>query len=1051
MTSKKEKNVETRKSLLTGVSIMAAAAAAITATPALAQDAEEEEAIVVTGSRLVRQDFEAISPITTVGAEQLELTATLTTDTLLNELPQIVPGNTITSNNVGGEDFSTVDLRGLGINRTLVLVNGERVPGSSTAGTVDLGTIPASLISRIEVVTGGASAVYGSDAVAGVVNFVLKDDYEGAEVNATYRAEMETGNAAAFEINGLVGGNFANGRGNLTTYASYYNREGVYQSEYDYARVGGAVCYDSSRPLDNQYFICDSVEEARDVLNGGGFIALGLAGGSSTPPWGLITNSTTNRFTAGGAGGIIANVPGGFTGGTFASYDHDCNPATANIPYSGAGTSGDLSFGDNGNLSPRLNGGACRVPDRSAGSSQYNFAPDNYLVVPAERISLTTNGHYDITDDVRLNVLVNYTNSRQTVQLAPTPATGLTVTLTPNMRNLIQLGPDGINGNGDDHDDLWAALMSRPTPYAPFTMARRTNELGARRADSENNAFYFLTSLEGSLGENWDWALGASYGQSHFLTRTQHSANKSRFLSGLAGCQALTPGVDGVLGTADDGGAALPDSGGGTSTFPCVPIDIFGAGTLNAAMVGYLDTTTYNQTIVEENRLTGYIRGDLFELPAGPVAAVFGFEYRDSQLEFHVDNEQRMGNIFGFNALQDQVGSVDVYELYTEVAVPLVAEQPFFHYLGLEAGFRRSNYSTVGNVDTYKIGGEWAPVEWLRFRAMFNEATRAPNVFELFQAGDQGFTTTQDPCRDSASGGNGVPDVTGVTLAECTSTGVPLGAYPGFAQANAQIQSFSFGNPNLTPETAETLTYGVVFQPDWFPIGDFRATADYYDIQVEDVILGLGTAFYLADCYVRNVAASCTRISRTPNGQVDFVNTFRSNQAALVTSGIDFQFEWSVPVGPGQLTFNELYSILDEFSLNGTDFTGTSSGGIGGAFPDYKSVFSVSYNVGDWTIFGRWFHTPEVTSGNGFGPCTNPLACNVPGALATVSPEADYFDLSARWAITDNFTITGVISNVTDEYPPQTADGFAGQGNVDVALYPRPLGREFAISGRYRF
>ncbi|MBX3431681.1 MAG: TonB-dependent receptor plug domain-containing protein, partial [Hyphomonadaceae bacterium] len=160
-----------RKSLLTGASVLAAAAAAIAATPAMAQDTEDE-AIVVTGTRLVRQDFEAISPITTVGAEQLELTATLTTESLLNELPQIIPGNTRTSNNAGGFDYATVDLRGLGPGRTLVLVNGERVPVSSTGGAVDLNTIPASLISRVEVVTGGASAVYGSDALAGVVNFV---------------------------------------------------------------------------------------------------------------------------------------------------------------------------------------------------------------------------------------------------------------------------------------------------------------------------------------------------------------------------------------------------------------------------------------------------------------------------------------------------------------------------------------------------------------------------------------------------------------------------------------------------------------------------------------------------------------------------------------------------------------------------------------------------------------------------------------------------------------------------------------------------------------
>ena len=245
-----------RKSLLTGASVLAAAAAAMAASPAMAQNntsstasSSDDEAIVVTGTRLVRQDFEAISPVTTVGAEQIQLTGTLNTEQLLNDLPQVVGGNTTTSNNTGGEDFSTVDLRGLGPNRTLVLVNGERVPASSTTGVVDINTIPAGLISRVEVVSGGASAVYGSDAMGGVVNFVLKDDYEGAELNATYGSELSTGNVPQFDANLLVGGNFANGRGNMTFYADYYNRQGVFQSQYDYSRVSGAVCqpgtYDS--------------------------------------------------------------------------------------------------------------------------------------------------------------------------------------------------------------------------------------------------------------------------------------------------------------------------------------------------------------------------------------------------------------------------------------------------------------------------------------------------------------------------------------------------------------------------------------------------------------------------------------------------------------------------------------------------------------------------------------------------------------------------------------------------------------------------------------
>jgi outer membrane receptor protein involved in Fe transport len=294
-----------------------------------------------------------------------------------------------------------------------------------------------------------------------------------------------------------------------------------------------------------------------------------------------------------------------------------------------------------------------------------------------------------------------------------------------------------------------------------------------------------------------------------------------------------------------------------------------------------------------------------------------------------------------------------------------------------------------------------------------------------------------------------VPDVTGVTVAECTASGVPLGNYtgaPGFAQANQQLQVFSFGNANLGPETAESTTYGVVFQPDWFPIGDFRATADWYEIEITDVILGLGAAFYLNDCYVNNNASSCLRVARDPvTGQITGINTSRANQASLSTEGVDFQLEWSLPIGPGQLTINELYSILDSFQVNNAEFVGTTSAGIGGTFADYKSVLSVTYNVGDWTVFGRWSYVPEVTSANGFGAIGDAFAAN-----PTVSPAASYFDVSLRWAVTDNFTLTGNIDNVADEYPPQTADGYVSQANTDLQTY-RPLGRMFSISGRYRF
>jgi outer membrane receptor protein involved in Fe transport len=272
----------------------------------------------------------------------------------------------------------------------------------------------------------------------------------------------------------------------------------------------------------------------------------------------------------------------------------------------------------------------------------------------------------------------------------------------------------------------------------------------------------------------------------------------------------------------------------------------------------------------------------------------------------------------------------------------------------------------------------------------------------------------------------------------------------GFLQNNTQVEQFSFGNPNLAPETAETTTYGVVLQPEWFPIGDLRATIDYYHIEITNVISGFGAQFWINQCYHAGSLPACARVVRDPvTGQLDFVNASTANSALFETEGWDLQFEWSVPFGPGQLTINELYSMLNSWIFDlepglppaPADFAGTSSAGIGGAFPEYKSVLSVTYNVGDWTFFGRWSYVPEVVSGNGFGGFFG----------GSVSPAASYVDMSARWNVTDNFTLTANIDNVSDEQPPQTPDGtFGGQGNTDPQIY-RVLGRTFALSGRYRF
>ena len=221
----------------------------------------------------------------------------------------------------------------------------------------------------------------------------------------------------------------------------------------------------------------------------------------------------------------------------------------------------------------------------------YSKRPDNFLIIPAERINFTTIGTYDFTDTLRAKVHLNFVNSSSQVQLAPTPATGLTVTLTPAMQTLITTG----------HPDLAAALASRPNATAPFTIHRRMNEVGTRNAFNENNSFYLLTTLEGEFGPSWDWSLTASYGSNKFDSRAENSVNATALAQGLAGCQTAAGAPLGVN--------ALPG---------CVPLDIFGAGTLTAPMASFIRVNTFSATDVEETRIAGFTRGNLFSLPAGP-------------------------------------------------------------------------------------------------------------------------------------------------------------------------------------------------------------------------------------------------------------------------------------------------------------------------------------------------------------------------------------------------------------------------------------------------
>lgn len=470
-----------RSTVLTG-------AAVAFAMPAFAQDEDE---IVVSGSRIKRGDLEAPSPVASVTSEQLVLTNTVNTEEFLDSLPQVVPSFDSTSNNPG-TGTATVSLRGLGTNRTLVLVDGLRFVGSGAGGPVDLNNIPASLVDRVDVVTGGASAVYGSDAVAGVVNFILKNDFEGVQLDVTNRLSAAGWDANVFNAAVTLGGNFADGRGNAVISASYTNREALFQGDRDFSRF---TFFDP----------------------GAGSTAVGfIPGGSSSIPGTRIRGRTTNHFGLGAA--AVNAIDPGCIGNTCAGFFFP----------DGSGTLRGLRFGNPNDL--------------------YNYAPTNYLQLPQERYSLFGSATYEINDNIEVYARGLYATNVVDQQLAPTPY-GFTIAINntnpfiPASLLPIFLGDPASNGV------VVGSVPNSGPGFTTFRFNRRGVELGTRNSLRDASTFQFSGGVKVDVGNDWEWETSAQFGRSGISTI--QSGNVS-----IAAVRQAVLTTDGVNCTNTSGGCS---------------------------------------------------------------------------------------------------------------------------------------------------------------------------------------------------------------------------------------------------------------------------------------------------------------------------------------------------------------------------------------------------------------------------------------------------------------------------------------------------------------
>ncbi len=905
-------------------------------TPAVAE--AEVEQVVVTGSRIGRTSLTATSPVAVLGREDIALDRALNIEEVLTELPQFSNGIGAVSTGSDARGATTLDLRGLGQNRTLVLINGTRAVPFSFRNSVDVNAIPAPLIERVEVLTGGASAVYGADAVAGVVNFILRDDFEGFETSAIYNVSDE-GDAANYGVNLTVGANLQDGRGNVTGYLGWSKREGLLKSERDFAapEVNDAGVPNSTRPAGGQFTRSDNAS----VFN---------VGGTRQP-----------RF----------------------------------------------AFTEQGALTSAVQTSV--------------FSPFEALVQPLERLTGAMFFNYDLFGTVEAYGRATAVYTEIEDQLPPaTSAVSFLVQrdnpfLTPELRSVVAGAFNRTRTGALGGTDAFQASASRAFP-----------ELGLIRFETERTTFQGQFGLRGRFTDNVGWDGYLQYGRTSDIVDIGGEGVVAR------AAQAANATVDAA------GRPVCVDPSGG-----CVPVNLFGPGSISPAARAFiqqpLQQSRERDQLVAAIALTGDT-GDLFSLPAGPVGFALGYEYREETGEVEFDSAIQQGQTFNQGRRPNFGGGYEVSELFGEVSVPLLRDLPLVQQLNFEAAYRRSDYSTAGEVDAYKLGGNWAINENLRFRGAFQTVVRAPNIGELFGAlGSVGLPgSVTDPCANPAASGAS-PEV-------CRATGAPAAPYT----QNTVGALFLFGgNVNLQPEEGETYTVGAVFTPTFLP--GFSATVDYYDIQIDNAINAVLPQPTLDTCYVIVRDASnpfCGRVSRGANGQITAVNSTDVNVQLLTVEGLDVSARYAINL-PANLPGDRV--VLDyaaDFLLSQTFKNGAAAaevdctgrfgaacalGGVSRVLPEYRHRVNTAWTSGPLTLRGTWRRIGEADD------------ASRATIFAVEEIEAqNYFDLAAAYDVNPSVRVIAGVENLFDEEPP-----ILGSNQADANTFPATydvIGRRLGVS-----
>jgi len=993
------------------------------ATDATAAPVVEE--VVVTGSRIAAPNEVSTSPIQVVTSQEIQRTGLTDVSDILYQLPQL-------QNNAVGQDFSnrtsglttpggvtTADLRGLGPNRTLVLIDGKRLGQGTPQTTIaspapDLDQIPLALVDHVEVLTGGASSVYGSDAIAGVVNFIMKKNFQGLQItgqlgedehnqHSSYvnplltqfgitplTGHIEDGRSKNFSA--LFGTNFAEGKGNITAFLSYLHMDPVPSADRDFAQ-------------------CQLVETNDAAGNVNGSACSG--------------SSNSNRFTP--HTGPFATKEFGVLGNSF-------------VPWSPT----------DGTTPPPL----------------FNSQPFIYMQREDDRYQAGFLAHIDLQDYVRPYFEFNFMNDKTHTAVAPAAAftTGNPNTGGPYFINcgnpFLSVQQQGILGCS-------AAQISAPNQADPanqvaVTMGRRNVEGGARTSDYENTNYRAAVGVKGDFLTAWSYDAYAQYYYVNYLT------SNNKYLSYLNIDNALL-----VTGTRANASCLVGK--------PCVPWNIFQDGGVTQDALNYLyllGTATGNNSL---RTLHADITGELgkygIALPTAHegIGVNFGFEHRNEAVFFQPDAAENSGQLSGQGGTVEPLdNSVGVNEGFIEIRAPLVQDHPFAKDLIFGAGFRHSDYSVTGPVNTYKVDLQFAPIQDVRFRGSYQRAIRAPSVSELFDRMNIGLIGFgNDPCAAPAT----------ASLANCLNTLKAINPTPAQIAAftaaygngtttniipqaiSGQLAQVQGGSTQLKPETAKSWTFGVLLAPRSIP--SLTTSIDFWQIKVDGEVGVYPANVLVNNCLQTGNPVYCSQVVRTTTdfslqgatlATGGYILQTNVNLASALVSGIDVQTNYRLDLTPAWGSL--LWSLNGSYILHNstTPLPGGGSYDCAGLYGSTCQTFTPRWRhnlrttwVSPWDVDAslNWRFIGKVGNDNND---PNPLLHYVvEGAFdfqSAQAPNISYIDLQLAWHTPlKGLDIRAGVDNLFDRDPPiLVLPAYYGAGYANTAPAYDTLGRQLYVS-----